>query len=323
MHNMAGVCLDWHRHDLVETYLEAGLERCAEHTSDLWRISMLHISALSLLAQARFDDATRRANEILDDPRESPSPHAAALLVLALARARRGDPGARDALAAVADVDISPDDHETLSEISEATAEIAWLEEQPDEVDAATESALQAALGDGRTDTACRLSFWRHLAGLEKELPDGASSPHALALAGEWAQAAGEWTRRGQPYEAALALSQTGDVGALRQAHAELQRLGARPVATMVARRLREGGESVPRGPRATTRTNEAQLTAREVEVLGLVAEGFRNTEIADRLVVSRRTVDHHVSSILRKLGARSRGEAVANATRLGVLQDR
>ena len=73
-------------------------------------------------------------------------------------------------------------------------------------------------------------------------------------------------------------------------------------------------------GRAPTTRANEAELTTRELDVLALVAEGLRNAEIAERLFVSRRTVDHHVSAILRKLEAGSRGEAVATAQRLGLL---
>jgi DNA-binding NarL/FixJ family response regulator len=57
--------------------------------------------------------------------------------------------------------------------------------------------------------------------------------------------------------------------------------------------------------------------------VLALVADGLRNAEIAQRLFLSPRTVDHHVSAILRKLGAHTRGEAAAEAARLGLLQDR
>jgi DNA-binding NarL/FixJ family response regulator len=79
----------------------------------------------------------------------------------------------------------------------------------------------------------------------------------------------------------------------------------------------------VPRGPRPATRENPAQLTPREVDVLGLLAEGLRNAQMAERLVVSRRTVDFHVSSILRKLDAHTRGEAVAEARRVGLIQDR
>jgi DNA-binding NarL/FixJ family response regulator len=98
--------------------------------------------------------------------------------------------------------------------------------------------------------------------------------------------------------------------------------VGARPAAAIVARRLRAlGVRGVPRGPRPSTQENPAGLTTRELEVLAPVAEGLRNAEIAERLIVTRKTVDHHVSAILRKLDAPTRGQAAAAAIRLGLLQ--
>jgi DNA-binding NarL/FixJ family response regulator len=88
----------------------------------------------------------------------------------------------------------------------------------------------------------------------------------------------------------------------------------------ILSRRLRELGiRSIPRGPRRRTRENPAGLTPRELEVLALVRDGLRNAEIAQRLVLSEKTVDHHVSAILRKLGVRSRGEATTRAAKLGL----
>ena len=145
-------------------------------------------------------------------------------------------------------------------------------------------------------------------------------SPHGLQLAGSWDAARALWVEAGCPYEAALCLADADDEAGLRLALEELLGLEARPAAAIVARRLRDRGVmSLPRGPRATTRQNQYGLTAREMEVLALVNEGLQNGQIADRLVVSVRTVDHHVEAILRKLGAKTRADARATATSLGI----
>jgi DNA-binding NarL/FixJ family response regulator len=158
-----------------------------------------------------------------------------------------------------------------------------------------------------------------------EETVDAVAEPYAAELAGEWGRAAELWTELGCPYDAGLALASADEDELLRWSLDELQRLGAQPAAAIVARRLRERGvRGLPRGPRATTRENPAGLTAREVEVLELVATGLRNADIAERLFLSEKTVGHHVSAILRKLGVRTRGEASAEAQTLGIAgQDR
>lgn len=316
--------IDWNLQDRAERYIDEAIEYCTEHTQDLWRINVQAVAARWALDRGRWDDAVAYAAAVLDDPRESPWTHHEALCVLALVRTRRGDPGARDALAEAAAVGVPDEEEFAHVDLAAARAEVAWYEHARDEVDAATAAMLPAPGEPGDPDAMARLCFWRRLADLAADVPAGASGPYALALAGRLEEAALEWIARSCPYEAALTLSQTGDVEALRQAHADCLRLGARPLATLIARALRESGvRDVPRGPRATTKANGAALTAREVDVLRLVADGMRNAEIAGRLFLSPRTVDHHVSAIRRKLGARTRGEAVAAAGRLGLLQDR
>ena len=139
-------------------------------------------------------------------------------------------------------------------------------------------------------------------------------------MSGQWSRASALWTEIGCPYEAALALGDATEDEILRDALVELHRLGARPAASIVARRLRRrGARGLPRGPRAATRRNSAHLTPREVEVLALVVQGLQNAEIAARLFLSQRTVEHHVSAVLRKLDVRTRGQAGIKAARLGL----
>jgi DNA-binding CsgD family transcriptional regulator len=118
------------------------------------------------------------------------------------------------------------------------------------------------------------------------------------------------WRALDAPYEAALA-ALPGDATAAAEAHAALRRIEAHAAASAFARERAAAGLSVPRGPRAATWADPAGLTAREREVLALVAQGRTNRQIAQSLVLSEKTVGHHVSSLLRKLGARTRTEAV------------
>jgi DNA-binding CsgD family transcriptional regulator len=107
---------------------------------------------------------------------------------------------------------------------------------------------------------------------------------------------------------------------AMRTALEIFERLGAAPLAGLARRKLRASGvRKIPRGAQERTRNNPHGLTNRELNVLALLAEGLRNAQIASRLFVAEKTIDHHVSAVLAKLNVRSRGEAAAVANQLGL----
>ncbi len=140
------------------------------------------------------------------------------------------------------------------------------------------------------------------------------AEPFARQIAGDWRGAAALWAQMGCPYEQALALAD-GDEEALLNALTLFERLGAQPAVTLLRQRLRKQGiGGIPRGPRLSTRTNQIGLTTRQLEVLELLAKGLSNAEIANRLSTSPKTIDHHVSAVLAKLGVHSRAQAVATA---------
>jgi DNA-binding CsgD family transcriptional regulator len=125
---------------------------------------------------------------------------------------------------------------------------------------------------------------------------------------------------RDDPYEQALELADPGEVDGAFRALAILDDLGAVPAAARIRRRLRElGVNAVPRGPVSATRANPFGLTERQLDILGRLVRGRTNAQIATELVLSVRTVDHHVSAVLAKLGVASRSEAIAAAAEHGL----
>jgi DNA-binding CsgD family transcriptional regulator len=306
-------------HAAIEQALREGLEYCSERGLLIWRRYLVAFQARMALDRGQWSEAVDLASDLLRDPRVQ-NPRVPGLIVQGLVRARRGDPEVWPPLDRALQRADQSGELQFIGPVAAARAEAAWLEGNLDAVRPATAAALELARQRQAAWVVGELACWRWRAGVDEPIVDGVAEPYALEMSGQWRQAADFWAGRGCPYESALALASAPEQDALRQALDELQRLGARPAAGIVARRLRElGARGLPRGPRVGTRANAAQLTARQLEILELLTQGLRNAEIAERLYLSARTVDHHVSAILDKLGARTRTEATRQAAELGI----
>jgi DNA-binding CsgD family transcriptional regulator/tetratricopeptide (TPR) repeat protein len=244
-----------------------------------------------------------------------------ALVVLGRLQARRGDPEAADLLEEAAARSFPTGELQWVGPVAAARAEHAWLQGEMDRVAVEAGRGFELAVQAGHRWDVGELAFWLWRAGALAQVPAVAAEPYRLLLGGDWRGAARAWEELGCPYDRALALA-CGDVdGALLEALGVLDRLGAAKTAERLRRELRRRGTlRVPRGPSRATAANPAGLTRRQLEVLGLLTEGLSNAEIAVRLSLSPKTVDHHVSAVLGKLAVGSRHQAAAAARRLGLV---
>ncbi len=243
-----------------------------------------------------------------------------ALIVLGRLQARRGAGGARATLEDAWELAVSTNELQRLAPAAAALAELAWLEGDREATAAAIERAWGVA--NERDDGWARgeLAWWLWRAGALGDPPADLAEPYALAIAGDWAGAADAWTAIGFPYEAAEALSDAEDPDAQVRALVAFDQFGATRAASALRLRLRAlGVRHIPRGPRPATSAGPGGLTPRQSEVLALLAAGATNAEIARSLVITPKTVDHHVSAVLAKLGVASRREAARLAAGLGV----
>ena len=241
-----------------------------------------------------------------------------ALIAIGRLQARRGDPEAGATLADARRRAVATGELQRLGPTAAARAEHAWLDGDLDEVVALARPAYEMAAELGDAWTRGELGHWLHRAGQDVRAIDGDPEGYARTIGGDWRGAADAWQSLGFPYEAADALSDADDPAARLEALARFEALGALRSAAHLRRRLRaDGVKRIPRGPRASSRVGPAGLTPRETEVLELIVRGATNAEIARELVISAKTVDHHVSAVLGKLGVGSRREAGAAAERL------
>lgn len=318
--NYTAIAVGTRFHADLDRWLDASIEYCSERGLDLWWRYLIGSRARLEFDRGRWTEAAHWANVVLADPRTR-LPRIDPLIVIALVRARRGDPEWRSPLEEAHAIAEPTGELQCIAPVAIAMAETTWLEGRAQAVEAATAKAHDLALSRRAPWLAGELACWRWRAGVREELPPALPEPYAREMAGDCEGAAEAWRALGCPYDAALARAGADDDAALRRSLKEFQGLGARGAAAIVSRRLRErGARDLPRGPRPATVCHPAHLTEREAEVLALVAQGQRDVEIAVKLFLSERTVGHHVSAILHKLGVRTRGQATAAALRQGLV---
>jgi DNA-binding CsgD family transcriptional regulator len=302
---------------------------------------------------SRWDEAVALSAQLLFDVGPSPANRLCSLIRLGVIGARRGEPQAWRYLneAAAAADEAGEPQNQVPARL--ARAEAHWLEGDLDAARREAELAYDAACGTPSAWLRGAVAAWLRRLGSPRPMEGEVAEPYRLLLEGDPVGAAAVWTRLGCPYDAAMALADAsgelvgvsgeavrseaarpGTAGpgtarletarpetarserALREALGIVIGLGAHPAARIIRQRLRMlGARSIPVGPHSATRQRPFGLTRREGEVLDLICAEHTNAEIAAKLFISAKTVDHHVSAILAKLGVPSRA-AARNAVR-------
>jgi DNA-binding CsgD family transcriptional regulator/tetratricopeptide (TPR) repeat protein len=313
----------------AEQYFADGVAWCDDHDLSSLAAFIRTERASMLMRTGRWDEAVAVADDLLRRGGPAPGIRLGPLSALGTIRARRGDEGVWTALnEAVIHADGSGEP-QWIVPVRLARAEAHWLAGDQAAAAREAEQADDQAADCGHWDRGA-IAVWLRRTGSDRPLRGPFAPPYARELDGDGRAAARLWLDLGCRYDAALALllaspdEDAPDEGALREAQQLLTGLGATAAVRRVRQAMRTLGiRSIPVGPRTATRAHPLGLTRREQEVLALIAAGRTNAQIAQQLVISAKTVDHHVSAVLAKLGVPDRNAAATHAARLGVAGQR
>lgn len=299
-------------YDLViaSDYARRALASALRHELPLIESNAMAKLAAVLALTGEWDEAADLARNLLV---ESAVIQGWALPVLGVIESRRGRASARTTLEHAWEMTSAAGAFPRLAPAAAAVAEHAWISATDDVPAADLRAVMDSGLKLGFPWSSGKIALWLWELGEIATPPAGIAEPFRLVMEGQTDEAAAIWETKGAPYERALALMHGSDTDQL-QALESFEDLGATAVAAKLRRHLRDRGMSVPRGKGRETRRHAAGLTARQAEVLQLLDEDLTNLEIADRLFISRRTAENHVSAVLFKLDVSTRDEAVSRA---------
>jgi DNA-binding CsgD family transcriptional regulator/tetratricopeptide (TPR) repeat protein len=309
--NLASTAVAQRRHPDARHTLDEGLEYCTERDLDSWSSYLVAIEAELHLQAGQLGLAEARAQEVLAHPSLPSNARLGPWTTVAQVLGRRGTPGWQDLVDRAVVLSEEIGEVQAVAPVTAARAELAWI---------AGRDAEAAELASTSIDLVekfdCR---WNRGAVLRWLGPDAlpavhreVAPPFAAELRGAWREAAALWEALDCPFDEALALARSGEPEELTAAVGVFERIGAHAAAARCRKNLRSLGRPAPPAPGAARRTQPFGLTRREAEVAELLTQGLTDSEIAERLVISRRTAEHHVSAVLAKVGVDSRRDLAA-----------
>ncbi len=316
LHSCSVADRDW---ALAERYFTEGAAYCDDHDITTYSIFLRSERTSVLERTGRWGEAVAICLELLH---QGPSPNIrlCPLCRLGMIRARRGEPGVWECLDEAIEHADGAGESQSIVPVRLARAEAFWLDGNLADARREAELADDAAAGCDRWDRGA-VAAWLQRTGSSRPPRGELAPPYRRQLDGDWAGAARLWMDLGCPYEAGLALLGSADEASLREALWIFSDLGASATVRFTRHKMRRLAiRSIPAGPRTATREHPLGLTRREHEVLDLICAGHTNAEIAGKLFISVKTVDHHVSAVLAKLGAPNRGAAATRAAKLGLV---
>ena len=308
-------------YELANRFLVEGLSFSEERGLESWTKYILSRKAELLLDTGDWNCAGSITKKLLSDADQPAIVRIGALVILATIKMRKGEPDALQHLEEAKPLAFATKEYQQIVFAMIAFLEYEWLTGK--KLIAEDELKMSIGLVQKVENIFLNSEFAYWLQKSRKQAIDLKKlyEPYELARNGKAAKAAGFWEEAGCPFEKAMALSE-GNEDDKRNALSIFQQLGADAVYERIKVEMRSSGiKKIPRGLRESTKTNPAQLTNRELDVLELLQQGVQNKEIAVTLFISPKTADHHISNILFKLDVNSRVKAVREAVRLGILK--
>lgn len=307
-------------YDKSEKMIEEGIRYCEERDLNSWKYYIIGCKARLLLERGDWKKAEEISRGLQHNTNSLIKVNA--LVVLAKLAMRQGNfTEAKLLIGDAKEIAMATNEIQRIVPVLTAELELNWMEGErmpKESIDWANTVLFKEK---NHSTHFAEFSYWlKKCNSVKVDTSLKFMEPFKLEFEGNWMAAATSWKNLGCPFEQALALAD-GDVMHQKQALLVLHDLGAKGTYEIVKSKLKlMGVKNIPRGPRESTRSNPAQLTNRQIDVLVLLNEGLQNTEIAEKLFISAKTVDHHISAILSKLEVNSRSKAVREASRLGIL---